>query len=337
MNNTYAEIAEVLENANSVLLYPHVSVDGDALGSCAALCRALRLKGKRCYVLVEEELPLNLAFLDKGYCTVEPNIIEDVDISFCVDCGDTTRFPGRAEKFAEGKTSICLDHHHTTTEFCEYNYVDPGASATGELVFDLIREMGITADKEIGEAIFAAITTDTGNFQYSNTTRRCFEIMTELFDWGVDTNKVSVALYENVRLERKIIESMAFSTLNILAEGKVAVAYVTQEMLAKSGALSEETENVIRQLRSIAGVEYAAFLKEKGPETIRLSLRAKTEGDVAVIAEKFGGGGHIKAAGATLNMSMEEALEAVCEELKKAGDALCGDPAAHSKAEKDSR
>ena len=335
MNNTYTEIARVLAKANSILLYPHVSPDGDALGSCAALCRALRLKGKTCYVLVEEELPLNLAFLDKSYCTLDPNVIGEVDISFCVDCGDATRFPGRAEKFAEGKTSICLDHHHTTAEFCEYNYVDPGASATGELVFDLLKEMGIYQDKEIGEAIFAAITTDTGNFQYSNTTKRCFEIMTELFDWGVDTNKVSVALYENVRLERKIIESMAFSTLNILAEGKVAVAYVTQEMLEKSGALSEETENVIRQLRSIAGVEYAAFLKEKGPETIRLSLRAKTEGDVAVIAEKFGGGGHIKAAGATLSMSMEEALKAVCKELEKAGAALCGDPAGQSKAEKE--
>ena len=129
------------------------------------------------------------------------------------------------------KTSVCIDHHHTTTEFCDYNYVDPNTAATGELVFDLLKEMEIPQDIEIGEAIFAAITTDTGNFQYSNTTRRCFEIMTELFDWGVDTNKVSVELYENIRLERKIIETMAFSTLNLLADGKAAVAYVTQEML----------------------------------------------------------------------------------------------------------
>ena len=145
--------------------------------------------------------------------------------------------------------------------------------------------------------------------------------MTELFDWGVDTNKVSVQLYENIRLERKIIETMAFSTLNLLADGKAAVAYVTQEMLEKSGALSEETENVIRELRSIAGVEYAAFLKEKGPETVRLSLRAKTQGDVSVIAEKFGGGGHIKAAGATLNMTIEDAVNAVCAELERAAGA----------------
>ena len=321
MNNTYREIAQVLEGAQTILLYPHVSADGDALGSCAALCRALRMKGKEAFILVEEELPLNLAFLNKGYCTEDPNVIENVDISFCVDCGDATRFPGRTEKFAEGKTSVCIDHHHTTTEFCDYNYVDPDAAATGELVFGLLKEMEIPQDIEIGEAIFAAITTDTGNFQYSNTTRRCFEIMTELFDWGVDTNKVSVELYENIRLERKIIETMAFSTLNLLADGKAAVAYVTQEMLEKSGALSEETENVIRELRSIAGVEYAAFLKEKGPETVRLSHRAKTHGDVSVIAEKFGGGGHIKAAGATLNMTIEDAVNAVCAELERAAGA----------------
>jgi len=110
---------------------------------------------------------------------------------------------------------------------------------------------------------------------------------------------------------------------------------VCGRMLEKSGALSEETENVIRQLRSIAGVEYAAFLKEKEEKKIRLSLRAKTEGNVAEIAEKFGGGGHIKAAGATLNMTMEEALEAVCGELERAGAAFCGDSAGQSKAEKE--
>ncbi len=317
MNNTYREIAEVLAGAQTILLYPHVSADGDALGSCAALCRALRMQGKQAFILVEEELPLNLAFLDKGYCTEDQNVIENVDISFCVDCGDTTRFPGRVEKFFEGKTSICIDHHQTTKVFCDYNYVDPNAAASGELVFSLLKEMGTLPDIEIGEAIFAAITTDTGNFQFSNTTRRCFEIMAELFDWGVDTNKVSIQLYENVRLERKIIETMAFSTMEMLGGGKGALAFVTEKMISDSGALSEETENVIRELRCITGVEYAAFLKEKGPETVRLSLRAKSYGNVAEIAEKFGGGGHVKAAGATLNMPIAEAIVRVRAELEK--------------------
>ncbi len=319
MNNTFEEIAEVLSKAQKILIYPHVSADGDAVGSSVALCRALRLKGKEAFVLMEEELPLNLAFLDRdGYCTRELDIIKEPDISFCVDCGDETRFPERREKFAQAPVSICVDHHHTTKEFCDYNYVDPDAAAAGELIYDLTAAMGISGDIEIGEAVFAAITTDTGNFQYSNTTRRSFEIMAELCDIGVDMNRVSVELYENVRLERKIIESMALSTMQLVSGGKAVVAFVTEKMLEESGAFSEETENVIKELRSIAGVEYAAFLKEKGAETVRLSLRAKSVGNVAVIAEKFGGGGHIKAAGATLNMPIAAAVKAVIAELEKA-------------------
>lgn len=317
MNNTFKEIAELLDKAQKILIYSHVSPDGDAIGSSVALCRALRLKGKEAFVLVDEELPLNLAFLDKGYCSENLEIIDDVDLSVCVDCGDFTRFPDRKEKFMQAPTSVCIDHHHTTKQFCDYNYIDPDASATGELIFDLLEAMGTQPDEEIGEAIFAAITTDTGNFQYSNTTRRAFEIMAELCEWGVDMNKVSVEIYENIRIQRKIIESMALSTLQLICDGKAAVAFVTEKMIEESGAFSEETENVIKMLRSIAGVEYAAFLKEKGPETVRLSLRAKTYGDVAAIAEKFDGGGHIKAAGATISLPIEKAVEAVICELEK--------------------
>lgn len=316
MNNTFKEIAKVLEGAGSVLIYPHIGLDGDAVGSSVALCKALRKMGKDAYVLLEDDVPINLKFLDKGYCTDKQDIIKDVDISMCVDCGEEKRFPLRTEKFRAGKTHICVDHHQSSDEFCEYNYIDPAASAAGELVYDLIRAMDVEFDLEMAENIFAAITTDTGNFQYSNTTRRAFEIMAELIDIGLDTNKVSVELYDNVRLERKIIETMAFSTLEMVGGGKGAIAFVTQEMLAESGAFSEETENVIRQLRSIAGVEYAAFLKEKEDNLIRLSLRAKTYGDVAVIAEKFGGGGHIKASGARLEMKLSEAVEKVKAEIE---------------------
>lgn len=317
MNNTFKEIAEVLEGAQRILIYSHVSPDGDAIGSSVALCRALRLKGKEAFVLVDEALPLNLAFLDKGYCSENNDIIENAELSVCVDCGELTRFPERKEKFMQAPMSVCIDHHHTTKRSCDYSYIDPEAAATGELIFELLKAMGTEPDREIGEAIFAAITTDTGNFQYSNTTRRAFEIMAELCDWGVDMNKVSVELYENIRIERRIIESMALSTLRLVGGGKAALAFVTEKMIEESGALYEETENVINLLRSIAGVEYAAFLKEKDAEIVRLSLRAKTYGDVAVIAEKFGGGGHIKAAGAKLVMPMEKAVEAVICELEK--------------------
>ncbi len=321
-NNSMKEIAGVLLDAKTVLIFPHINIDGDAIGSASALCKALRNLGKTAYILMEDDIPGNLKFLDKGYCTDDLNVIKDADISICVDCGDFSRFPLRKEKFLKGRTTICVDHHRTTKEFCDYNYVDSNAAATGELIFELLQEMGIKPDVEIGEAIFAAIATDTGNFQYSNTTRNCHIITAELFNWSVDINKVSVELYENERLEKLMITIRALNTMELVANGKGIVAYVTLDDLRETGAEPSETDGVIDKLRSISGVEYAAFIKEKSQNVIRVSLRAKRLGDVAEIAVKYGGGGHIKAAGCTLEMPIEEAVDLIKNEFEEAASKL---------------
>ncbi|MBQ1229168.1 MAG: bifunctional oligoribonuclease/PAP phosphatase NrnA, partial [Firmicutes bacterium] len=252
--------------------------------------------------------------------TADHDLIKNADVSICVDCGDVSRFPARKEKFLQGKTTVCIDHHQTTSEFCDYNYVDPAAAATGELIWALLKEMGAEPDAEIGQAIFAAIATDTGNFQYSNTTKNCHLIMADLYDWGVDTNKASVEIYENERLEKLQITVKALNTLEILGSdfNKAAFAHITLADMEDCGAEPAETDGVIDKLRSIRGVEYAAFLKEKEPGVIRVSMRAKRRGNVAEIASKYQGGGHIKAAGCTLYMSMEEALAVMKKELEEA-------------------
>ena len=319
-NNTMKEIARVLLDAQSVLIFPHINMDGDAVGSSAALCRELRKRGKDCWVLCEDAMPGNLVFIGQGYMTADHDLIKNADVSICVDCGDVSRFPARKEKFLQGKTTVCIDHHQTTSEFCDYNYVDPAAAATGELIWALLKEMGAEPDAEIGQAIFAAIATDTGNFQYSNTTKNCHLIMAELYDWGVDTNKASVEIYENERLEKLQITVKALNTLEILGSDfdKAAFARITLADMEACGAEPAETDGVIDKLRSIRGVEYAAFLKEKEPGVIRVSMRAKRRGNVAEIASKYQGGGHIKAAGCTLYMSMEEALAVMKKELEEA-------------------
>lgn len=317
-NNTFKEIAEVLLKAEKILIYPHINADGDAVGSAAALCHTLRRLGKTAYVLIEEQLPANLRFMDKGYFTFDEKVIEQPDVSVCVDCGDFGRFPMRREKFLSARTTVCVDHHGTTQNFCDYNYVDSAAAATGELIYALIKEMVPEADVETGEAIFAAITTDTGNFQYSNTTKNCHLIMAELYDLGVDTNKVSVEIYENERQEKLMITTKALSTLEIFGGGCGAIAHLTLEDMKEIGAEPFETDGVIQKLRSISGVEYAAFVKEKEPGVIRVSMRAKRRGNVASIASELGGGGHVKAAGCTLNMPLEEALNLVKSKLNEA-------------------
>lgn len=318
VNNTLKEIAEVLLNAESILIYPHINADGDAVGSAAALCHALRKLSKTTYVLIEDQIPANLKFMDKGYFTFDDKVIDNPDVSICVDCGDFGRFPKRREKFIAARTTVCVDHHGTTAEFCDFNYVDPSAASTGELIYDLIKEMGAEPDVETGEAIFTAITTDTGNFQYSNTTKNCHLIMAELFDLGVDTNKVSVEIYENERPEKLMVTTRALSTMEIFGDGCGAIAYLTLEDMEKIGAEPFETDGVIENLRSISGVEYAAFVKEKEPGVIRVSMRAKRRGNVADIAAQLGGGGHVKAAGCTLNMPLDEAVNLIKSKLNEA-------------------
>jgi len=305
--STLEQIAIKLKEADTILLYPHVIMDGDTLGSSIALCIALRKIGKKAHVLVEDEIPSYLLFLEKDYCTLDQNVLGAADISISIDCSDIDRFVMRKAKFLTGKFSICLDHHRTNNSFAEMNYIDEYAGATGEIVYDLIKIMGIEIDVEMAEAIYTAITTDTGNFQYTNTTKTTHLITADLFDIGIDLEKISVEVYQNIRHEKLKITNEVINTIEMLYNGKADIAYVTQEMLKKTGALMEETEGIIETLRNISGVEISAFMKESKPNEIKVGLRAKTYGDVSAIAQSFGGGGHKKAAGCTLYTTLEEA------------------------------
>lgn len=317
-NNSLNEIAKVLGEADKILLFPHINLDGDALGSCGALCRELRKAGKEAWILVEDDVPANLRFLAEDYCTADLDIIERPDVCMCVDCGDTGRFPGRADKFLSGDKTVCVDHHGTTEPICDYNYIDSDEAATGQIVFELLKAMGAEPDKITGERIFAAITTDTGNFQYSNTQKKSHLIAAELYDWGIDANGVSVEIYENMRAEKLMLRQKAMGNLKIIGGGRGALTYVTQDMLRETGAVMDESEGLNQTLRSIANVEYSAVIKEYAADLARVSFRAKRRGNVAAIAERLGGGGHIKAAGCTLKMSIEEAVETVERELEAA-------------------
>lgn len=311
-NNTFEEIAEVLASAGKVLIFPHINADGDAIGSSAALCRALRSMGKECHILIEDEIAGNLRFLDDGLTTSDAGIMK-ADVSVCVDCGETGRFPLRAEKFAEAPVTVCIDHHETSKGFCTYNHIDPSAAATAQLIFRLIKAMGVKIDKAMGEAVFAGILTDTGSFRYSNTQKETHLIAAELYDSGIDAAGVAQEIFETVRIERLLVENRAIETMVTLHGGKSVLAYVTQQMLRETGASMDETEGVVGQLRSIAGVELAVFLKEYGPEEIKVSLRSKKYVDVAKFSSDFNGGGHERAAGFTLRCPIAEAFDRVKE------------------------
>lgn len=310
-NNTLREIGDTLAKAKGILIIPHELMDGDAFGSAIALCKSLRLLGKEAWILLEDKIPDYLEFMDKGYCTYDQTIVGEPDVSMCIDCGDKSRFKKRTDAFERAKTRICLDHHTTSRRSFDLNYVDGKAAATGEIVYDLLTEMEWPMDKEIAEAIFAAITTDTGNFQFSNTTKRSHEIVIALYDKGINFSKVSVAIYQNESMDKFRLESKVIESAEIFAGGLGVVACVTQDMLRECNCTMEEAEGIVAKLRSIRGVEVSALIKEYPDGCMKVGLRAKHIGDVSLIATQFGGGGHVKAAGCTICDSMENVKAAM--------------------------
>lgn len=314
-NASLKEIGNMLKDAETILLFPHVSPDGDAIGSCAALCRAMRREGKISWILLDEEVPEYLKFMDTEYCTADKECVSAPDICVCVDCSEESRFSKRADVFNKGKLRLCIDHHATSEGFFgDYYYIDGGEAATAQIIYKLLLAMGTKIDKELAESLYVGINTDTGSFQHSNTTAETHMIVSELFKTGMDHVGIVVNLYHNISYKRLKLESAILSRMEMIAGGKAVVSYVTEEMLAAENASLEDSEGAVDLLRNIEGVELAAFLKEKDG-AVKVSMRAKSYGNVDDIAVKYGGGGHAKAAGCTLHMSMEEAVAVMKKEL----------------------
>ncbi|MDD2294359.1 MAG: bifunctional oligoribonuclease/PAP phosphatase NrnA [Eubacteriales bacterium] len=291
-------IAQKLKTADSVLLFPHINMDGDALGSSVALCLALRQLGKTCSILIEDDIPEYLAFLDKGYCIRDAVRIPDV--SLAVDCGDVSRIENRREIFYAAADTACIDHHLLHADFARDCLVDSGAAATGTLVFRLLEEMNIHFTPEIADALYVAIMTDTGSFRYSNADRQTHLIIARLYEYGLDHVPLCNAIYDNIPLSQVKLEASALQNMEIFAGGRACIAHATLDMVEAAGATPDQTENIIDRLRSIRDVEIAVFLKEKADGNYKVSFRAKSYADVGTLAYRLGGGGHRKAAGCTV-------------------------------------
>ena len=309
-NVSLKQLAECIGKADSALIFPHVNPDGDALGSAVALCLALRKQGKRAWVLTEEEVPEYISFIEYGCCTRDKTKIQEPDLCICVDCSETKRFSAREEAFNKGRKKLCIDHHLTPEGLGDGYYIDPDEAATAQIIYKLLRRMDVEIDRDMAKALYVGISTDTGSFQYSNTTGETHRIVAELFQAGLDHMDATLRLYQTVSRQKVRLEAEVLKTMEIFAEGRGSIAYVTKEMMKTAGAGQDDAEGMVDVLRNIEGVEIAAFLKERD-DGVKVSLRAKSRGDVDAIAREFGGGGHVKAAGCTLKMTMTEAVGAI--------------------------
>lgn len=315
------ETAETILAAQSVYIVSHIVADGDALGSCAALCHGLRLLGKEADILFEDDVPDNLQFLDKGYITFvdETTELPVRDLCIAVDCNNPSRFPKRENLyFNAGRKTVCVDHHISRGGMADVNYIDSSASASAEIMFELLLCMGIEPDKEIGEAIYTGIATDTGNFQYTNTTKKTHQIVAELYDLGIDTKEINVTLYQSVRMQKLRLRTLIMNEMEMFCDGLASIGWVTLDMYSEADAKVDESDGMNAVLRDIRGVEIGVFLREKHKNEVKVGLRSKKHIDVSEICAKFDGGGHKHAAGCTIHMTMEETIPLIKEAVTEA-------------------
>lgn len=310
-------IITLINNATRIAIMPHVSADGDALGSSLALAMALRKINKDCVIYLEEEVPLNYKFLPclelvETFC--EPC---EYDLVLALDTGDIQRLGNRYKVFEMATNTVNIDHHTTNTNFAQVNHVDVKSSATGEIIYDLIKTMCIDFDKDIATCLYVAIATDTGGFRYSNTTPLTHSISSELIDHGVDVSSVSQMIFETNSLSKVMLMGAAINTLEILEEGKVAFMAIADSMLKETGALEEDCEGIVNIGRNIRGVEVALLIRERFEGEYKINFRSKNYVDVSMIASKYKGGGHQRASGCTINGQMCEIKNSLLQDIRE--------------------
>ena len=295
--------ASLLRSSERVMILCHQFPDGDTLGAGSALCRGLRQLGGRAAMRCSDEIGPKYAFLFRGLeeDEFEPDLVVTVDIA------DKSLLGEPLLSRYDGKIGLSFDHHRSSTPFAKEYYIDPAAAATCEIIFDLLKLLGVRIDKPMADALYTGVTTDTGCFKYVNTTPRTHRIAAELIETGADSVEIDRAMFDTksrarLDLERRVLDSIRFAH-----KGEVALIRITKQMITESGAIEDDLDGIASIPRSIEGVRIGITLREKEDGAFKVSLRARPPADASKICAHFGGGGHKGAAGCTLKFPPEEA------------------------------
>jgi phosphoesterase RecJ-like protein len=311
---TPEKILAAFRKEDTFLLAAHISPDGDAIGSCVALCMALDSLGKKAIIYSRDPVPKQYRFLP-GHERIVSDVEESAALDpvlVLLDCNGPERAGLERITF---RRSIVIDHHETQNGFGDVRWIDPEAAATGLMVYFLIKGLGgrITGDMAVN--LYAAIAVDTGTFRYSNTSSEVLRVCAELVDYGVEPDLVSEALYESWERKRFDLLVLTLNTLEI--KNGVAMTHVTKAMFNKTGTRSEDTETFSNFPRRIDTIKISSLFRELDNSEWKASLRSKGDVNVARIAELFGGGGHKNAAGYTIKSDLKTAKEALLKASRK--------------------
>jgi len=318
-------VTDAIRSNDRFLVTTHENPDGDALGSLLAAKLGLEQLRKDVVMYLAGETPLPREYSWMPFGNLRRTLPEDAAdrILLALDCANENRLGPDPEVLASAPLVLNVDHHHDNTRFGGVNMVVAEASSTGEIVRDLFSELGVEVTPEIAEALYIALVTDTGRFQYTNTTPKALRLAAELVEAGADVHKVFQGVYESVQFAKLKLLARALERAQIYEGGRLVVSYLLRGDFAEVGAAEPYSEGIIDYLRAVEGADMAALIREppRGDAPARrISLRSSTdELDVSEIARHSGdGGGHRQAAGFSSNDSIEEITEFIRREFTAA-------------------
>jgi len=321
-NATLAEIAQALRDHRRFTIISHVRPDGDALGCIIALGLSLREMGKEVTLWNEDGVTEKFHYLPGWELVSKPPAAPvEVDVAIALDTANRSRLGQMAlDAIKSARLWINIDHHISNEGYGDLSHIDAAAPATGQILYELIHSAGFPLTTPVAENLFAAISTDTGSFQYPNTTARTYEIAAALIRAGVKVGDLSQKMYESYPLRRIHLLRALLNVLRITCDGRAASFLLTQRMAAELGVQPEDNEGLIDTIRAVEGIIVAAFIEELPGGKVRISLRSKDPRvDVCKICGQFNGGGHTLAAGARISGTPAEVesqvLAAICHEI----------------------
>ena len=310
---TRAETASWLQKHDNYLILTHRRPDGDTLGSAAALCRILRQLGKIAYVLQNNEITEKYLHLYEGLAKA---VCDEKDTVICVDTASASLLPDAALPLLD-RIALRIDHHGSATSFTPFELVDPESAACGDIVYDIMQLMNMHLDKRTAEALYTAVSTDTGCFRYANTNAHSFIVAAACAEAGGDLHRINQAIFDTNSFGRLRLQSWIVENIQFFANGAMAVCALPRQVETELGLTEDDLENVSGFPRSIEGVKLAATLREMEDGQVKVSVRAVPGYDAASVCAHFGGGGHKGAAGATLYMPLADAAQAVAKVMEE--------------------
>ena len=323
----WTPFVDLVRSHQRFLLMTHIRPDGDALGSELALAATLRRHGKSARVVIASELPPRYRYLDPDGTKIERFVppgtgFRNIDAIIVVDTGTWNQI-GDFGPFLKASPvpRMVIDHHRTQDDFGGLHLVDTSAEAAGRLMYEACMALGGPLDTEIADAIFLALATDTGWFRHSSTTPRTFALAEELMRAGANPTALYDRLFERNPLGKLRLTGRALERIKTAAEAKIAYTEIVLTDYAETGSIPPDTEDLINFPRSVEGVEVALLFVEQQGGTVKVSFRSRATVDVDKIAERFAGGGHRLASGATVAGTMDEVRQKVLEAVQNALEA----------------